>query len=213
MTILVERALVKDILQIPRADTVADYLLSALIEQASDEAEDYCRRKFLKKERVETFRSYEQAGWDPEPQYIWLDGPVDMSQPFIVSWQDTANYSRNGNDISAGKYDLDPEKALLKIRGDTSELLSRLPIPRGSYFGNSPAGFVVRYTGGYPITVASPNSTPDPLDDYGVVQVPKGLKMAIAQKVARDFQTSRTLLPWTDEEHTRLKAWKKKDII
>ncbi len=68
MTKLTERALVKDILGIARADLMYDSILNGMIEAASNEAQEWCRRKFAYGIRTELHQSYEQASSDPTPQ-------------------------------------------------------------------------------------------------------------------------------------------------
>ncbi len=77
MTKLTERALVKDILGISRMDLSPDPILNGMIETASNEAELWCRRKFPYAVRQELHQRYAQSIHNPDPQYIWLDGPLD----------------------------------------------------------------------------------------------------------------------------------------
>lgn len=211
---LTERALVKDLLEIARADTLQDTILNNMIEQASEEAESACRRSFTKAARVEYYRSYEQMVYDLEAQYIWLDGPVDTDEVFSIVYDPTNEHATAGLTLELTDYVLDAAKGLVTVKGATG--LSRnlaISVISGAVFLYSPTGFQVTYTGGYEMTVKPDGEDDDPLDDYGVTQVPNGLKMIIAQKVARDFTAKKMLMPWTDDEMASLKPFKKKDIL
>lgn len=213
---LVERALVKDLLEIARADTLQDAVLDSMINDASDEAAEFCRRKFEKEARVEYFQSYDQTFFDPVPQFIWLDGPIDLTAPFKIVFSsyglhDTSGINLEDNNID---YKLDLKESLINVYGISGT--SSDPALIGLVGGNfvySPTGFQVTYTGGYEVTVKPDGEPDDPMDDYGVVQVPRGLKMIVAQKVARDFTDKKMLMPWTDDEKLSLKPYKKKDMI
>lgn len=211
---LVERAVVKDLLEIARADSLQDQTLNNMIEQASEEAEDHCRRKFTKAARVEYFRSYDQDLLEPDPQWIWLDGPVDLTQPFSIVYDPTNNHDQSGLTLDANDYILDANLGLITIKGATGLSRNLALVAFGhNVFAYSATGFQVTYTGGYPVTEKPEAEPVDPMDDYGVVQVPRGLKMIIATKVARDFTEKKMLLPWKDEEKSALKPFEKKDLL
>lgn len=71
---LVERSLVKNIANYPLADTLRDEELDGMIEQASYEVEEICRREFnYKVAHVQFHQSYEQNIADPVPQFLWLE--------------------------------------------------------------------------------------------------------------------------------------------
>lgn len=215
MTKLTERSRVKDFAQIPRADTLQDALINAMIEQASAEVEDITRRKFEKKERVEYHTSYEQAAFDPEPQIVLLDAfPVDMEQQFILKW--SAYDHRENLTITLNpdedEFGVEEEKGFIWVRS-AGGIAQNLPLLGATWITYAPRGFQVTYTGGYSVTEAPEGHTADPLDDFGVAQVPEGLKNIIAQKIARDLKEVRYLLPFSDNEKKLLKPWQKKDLI
>lgn len=212
---LTERAKVKDLLGIARADTLQDELLSSMIEQASAEAEQICRRKFTKSARVEYYQSYDQLAYDPTPQYIWLDGPIDTAETFSIVWAQYNRHADVGVALTAQDYQLDQDKALVLV-GSTTGVLSNLPLPAGyalPSIGASPTGFQVTYTGGYPLNSKPIGEPADPLDDYGVTQVPESLKSIIARKVAEDWKQAKSFIPWDDTQRQMLVPWKKKDIL
>jgi len=51
------------------------------------------------------------------------------------------------------------------------------------------------------------------MDDFGVTQVPSGLKYVLASKISEDFQDRKKLLPFTDDQKLRLNPYRKKDIL
>lgn len=71
---LVERSLVKNIANFPLADTLRDEELDGMIEQASYEVQEFCRRDFsYAAAHVQFLQSYEQNIADPVPQFLWLE--------------------------------------------------------------------------------------------------------------------------------------------
>lgn len=213
MTKLTERDLVKELLGIARADTINDLLINRLIEVNSEEAERICRRKFAKATRTSYHQSYEQAFGDPTHQYVWLDGPVDLGQPFLITYASLSRHETDGRTLQPTEYRLEAETGLVTVMGGrlgTDQAIVQLN--RGILYEADPAGFKVTYTGGY-VTTAKPGVwTDDPLDDFDVTQVPSALKMIVASKVARDmgakgFQT------WSEDEKRALKPWTKKDVF
>lgn len=213
MTKLTDRSLVKDMIGLGRADTLYDNILNGMIQQASDEAAEFCRRDFAKKARVEYFQSYEQLATDPTPQYIWLDGPVDTEQPLVIVYAMYGDHA-NGSEVTPENYILDAEQGLIKVRGGAGSLLYQLPIAsRGMLYGQDPTGFQVTYTGGYAVSTPPNNHTPDPLDDFDVAAVPAGLKSILALKISEDFKDRKVLLPWTKEQKGSLKPYQKKDML
>jgi hypothetical protein len=82
---LCERSRIKDLLQIPRADTLLDDTLNGLIEQASEEVAHITRRAFEYAARTEFHASYDQEPEDPTPQYIhleaWSKSRTDSAPP------------------------------------------------------------------------------------------------------------------------------------
>jgi hypothetical protein len=191
---LTERALVKDILQIPRADQRQDPLLDSLIEAASAETERICNRKFAYRENiVETWPSFDQSFADPEPQFHIVDSfPMSTSVPQI-QW---SPYDQRPNLVvylsyDTGDFAFNPETGLISIRY-MGVAATNLPFVGGIMFTYHPRGFQITYSGGYPTTAPpSPNDNPDPLDDYGVTDVPVALKLIVAQKAAEDFRALR----------------------
>jgi len=107
MVKLVERALIKDLMSIPRADTAMDSIMNGMIEQASAEVERIVRREFEKKARTEFYKSYEQGQLDPDPLYIWLRSfPVDPAAvgPTIV-WDAFDLHDTSGTTLDESQND------------------------------------------------------------------------------------------------------------
>jgi len=214
MTKLVERALVKDLLQIARADTFEDARIDSMIELLTEDVEHYCRRKFTKADRVEYYRSYDQMFNDPDPQYVWLDGPVDTGSPFGIVWSPNMRHATAGVTLQPEDYTLDAEQGLLMISGASGLAQSLIPIGFGGrLYGYAAQGFQVAYTGGYAVTINPGIDPADPMDDFGVTQVPSGLKYVLASKISEDFQDRKKLLPFTDDQKLRLNPYRKKDIL
>jgi hypothetical protein len=222
MSKLLERALVKDLLGIARADSFYDYLLDSMVQQASEEVGTYCRRVFERSARVEFFKSYDQMPGDTDSQYVWLDGPVDLAEQLELRWSDQMDHDTNGIVLERDRdYRVDTRRDVLIITGyygNISSVSSRLM----AYIRDHSQGFKVRYTGGYAVSEEPGGHTADPTDDFGVTAVPPGLKMAIAQKIAKDWRAARTLpvpnptpklTPWTDEDLSTLRPWKKMDTL
>jgi hypothetical protein len=195
VTKLTERALVKDLLQIPRADSRQDTILDSLIQTVSAECERICRRNFSHQPFiVEYFTSYDQSFSDPEPQLLIVGSfPIDGSFEPQVQW---SPYDHREDlfiklEHSTGDYSYDLESGLISIRY-MGVAATNLPIVGGTLFTYHPRGFQVSYAGGYPTNDApSPDDNPDPLDDYGITQVPTGLKLTVAKKVAADYRALR----------------------
>jgi hypothetical protein len=214
LTKLTERALVKDLIGIARADLIYDTILNGMIDTASDRAEEWCRRKFAYGLREEFHQSYEQSLSDPNPQYVWLDGPIDPAVQLIINWS-WNEWQDFAQELSRESYTVDLEQGLIVLTLKlASPGYSYSPFPYSRQFVTSPTGFKVKYAGGYPVS-APPTTgyTFDPSDDYGVVQVPDGLKLAVAQKVAADFTNNRIVTPWSDDQLQLLRPYKKKDMI
>jgi len=222
MVKLVERALVKDLLMLPRADTMPDGILNGLIQSASDEAVRLTRRSFGKMERVEFRQSYDQAVADPEPQWLLMDAyPIDMAQPLKVEYS-PYEWRPQGSilvlNFTSQDYTVEPDKGKIVVRGATDYVYTSYVPINGRMFTYSPRGFRVTYTGGYPVSVA-PEGDPDPLDDYGVVQVDEGLKLVVAQQVASQYKYLRGNLEKVTKEDLSeayrqdLKPFTKKDMI
>jgi hypothetical protein len=224
---LTERARVKRLLKVAEADTINDELYDALIDQVSTEAEQICRRHFTyNPNRVEYYQSYEQNPFDPDPQYLWLDGPIDPDVQMVIVWAAYDQHDANGitlNPTPANPiypyqnedYRIDYDRSLVIIKSSTGSV-ANMPIPAGvglPVYSYSPTGFRVSYAGGYRV-LEKPDSEPDdPLDDWGVVLVPVGLRHIIAKKVAADLTTYDMAMPWGLEERNWLKPWMKRDLI
>jgi len=64
----------------------------------------------------------------------------------------------------------------------------------------------------------------DPIDDFGVIQIPEALKIILARKIVDDIREGESkaspfgravgfLRPWTDEQRMMLRPWTKKDVV
>lgn len=208
---LVERALLKDIIGMARADTGSDNLLDAMLEAATDEVMRLTRRQYLKGPYTEYYKSYEQLPSDPTSQWIWVDvPPFDTQASITVSYSSTGNHDTDGSILTVGK-----EYAI----GTSLDHVEVFSITVGSgvafvpYFGyaHNPRGFKITYTGGYAAS-ADPVGD-DPMDEPGVVQVPAGLKMVIASKIAKDFRKGRILQVWDEDDRRALRPYMKKDQV
>lgn len=213
---LTERAKVKDLLGIARSDSLQNDLLDGLIEQNSEQVEELCRRSFTKAARTEYYQSYDQDAYDPCPQYLWLDGPIDKTQLLEIKWAPYDQHDEVGIALTGTDYQLDEGRALIIVRAATGPIAG-MPIARGlvlPVFTFAPRGFQVRYTGGYPVSEKPDNEPIDPMDDYGVTQVPNSLKAVVAFKCATDWKEGNKMaLPWVPEQVAQLKPWKKKDVL
>jgi hypothetical protein len=192
---LTDRALCKDLLQMPRADLRQDLILDGLIQSASEDAERITRRKFgYQANIVEYHPSYDQGFNDPEPVFFIVDSfPLDPLVAPIVKWSNADHRAdlQTTLDPANGDFTYDPEKGLFSIRYMGAATMTQ-PIIGGFQFSYAPRGFQVTYAGGYPVTEPpSSNDSPDPLDEYGVAQVPTGLKLIVAKKVAADYRALR----------------------
>ena len=214
MTIkLTERALVKDLLGIARADSLNDHILNQLIEQTSAEVERLTRREFVEIQRVEFFESLDMDGVDPVPIYIDLNAPVDTDQAFEIVWALYSRHDTDGITLEAEDFQLDETTGRLIIISSSSITTRILPLGGLPWFQYSPNGFRVTYTGGFPLSLAPSGDPSDPLDDFGVVQVPEALKYVVARKIKSDFTEAGMGLPWTEKERQWLRPWKKSDLL
>ena len=160
-TKLVDRASIKDLLGIARADSLYDQTFNRLITEASEFVTNYCRRNFLKGARTEFYRSYDQWPGDQDPQYIWLDGPIDLTAQFEITY--AAHQDRDTNGVILVKdedYRIDLEQSLVTVY-TVSTLYLRVALLTKALIEYSPTGFRVKYTGGYPITTGTPT---DPME-------------------------------------------------
>lgn len=326
MVKLVERALVKDLANIARADTQFDARLNSMIAQASTQVEKMTKREYEKKVRVDFLQSYEQYWNEPEPEYLWVTGyPIDTDESLEIIWASQDRHDTNGVTLSADAtppdYLVQSDIGLITARGATGLISNFPPYSSGQpLFTYDPRGFRVTYTGGYVLsttptagvaalgsitfasnpsnndtvtlggsvwtfktaatlalettigatlvdtlfaliadlnasidaavtlctysvssgtvigvvsdipgtggnsfTLAASVATPsgatlaggtdepsDPLDDYGVVQVPDDLKMIVARKVAADWKDNKMLKAWTEDEKSLLKEYTRK---
>jgi len=210
---LTERARVKDLLGIARADNLEDSILVAMIEQTSEEVERLCRRQFAEIQRVTFHESLDMDGVDPTPQYIHLNAPVDDQQLFEIVWAMYDRHDKDGVTLVADDFRLDTEKGLVTIRSSSAITTQILPLGRLPWYQYSPNGFRVTYTGGFLVSIAPSGDPPDPLDDFDVVQVPNGLQQVVALKIKQDFTECGMCQPWTEEQRQWLYPWKKKDLL
>lgn len=224
---LVEMSLVKDMCNIAQADTMNNAQLRNMIEQVSREAEHFCRRTFTYGFRTEYFQSYDQQPYDPVPQYCWATSyPIDPVQPIELVWAVNEMHDTIGAILDSTDYQVDYDRGLFVIRRTTGVFQGILPLIRGRLiFVNAPRGFRIKYTGGYHSLTPTPTVpyTADPLDDYDVLDVPVGLKMVLARKIAEDWRAQKTegkdkasqsvLKPWTTEQIDTLHPWRLDDTI
>lgn len=215
MVKLTERALVKDYARIARADTFLDGLIASMIDQASADLEDLIRRKFEKKERTEYHTSFDQTAFDPEPQLILPDAwPIDTAERIVLDWSPYDHRVGLSTQLTISEEDftVDSDKGFIWVRS-SGGLVNELPLIGTTLFTYAPRGFRLTYTGGYSISTVPESHTPDPLDDFGVADIPLGLKGIIAQKIARDLTRRRRLTPFDEEDMKLLRPWTKKDLI
>lgn len=210
---LTERALVKDLLGIARADCLNDHILDAMIDQTSEEVERITRREFAEVQRVEFFESLDMDGVDPVPQYIDLNAPVDEAQFFEIVWAMYDRHDTVGIIVEAADFRLNAVTGRVTISSSSSLTSQILPLGRQPWFQFSPNGFRVTYTGGYPVSIAPSGDSFDPLDDFGVAAVPKALMLVVARKIQQDHNECGMCLPWSDEQRAWLKPWSKRDIL
>lgn len=201
---LTERNLVKDFLGVNRADALLNPMIDGMIEQISDEVEGLLPRKFTKVERTEYHPSYDQNIADPMPQFIKLEAyPLDTALPITVHYSSCEDWDSEGFLLVADSdYRVaSAEKGVLTVRRASTILSEIAPIGGiNLIYRMASRGFRVTYTGGYAITADSSPLVADPLDDFGVVQVPMGLKTLLARKIAFDWMEKKMLQPWRPEE-------------
>lgn len=215
MVKLTERARVKDYAKIARADTLHDGLINDMIEQASEEIQDLTRREFEKKQRTEYHTSYEQTAFDPEPQIVLANAwPIDEGETIELIWSPYDHREGLTTELTQANEDftVDAEKGFIWVRSNGG-LVNNLPLLGTTIFSYAPRGFKLTYTGGYEVTTEPQGHTADPLDDFGVAQVPESLKNIVAQKIAKDLVEMRFLRPFEDADRKLLKPWTKKDMI
>lgn len=198
---------VKTIASIDFDDAGYDQILRGMLEQASEDVERMTRRKFEWLGRTEQFKSYDQDGIDPTPQWIYLNGPVDTGETFTLTFAGGGDHSSSGSPstlVQDTDYTLDATEGVITILPKSpAALQNAIPVVGGLFYQNCPTGFQVVYTGGYKRHTST--------DDY--VTVPDGLQNVIAVKVARDFLDCKALKPWTEDEQNALKPWRKRDIF
>lgn len=223
---LVEMSLVKDMCNIAQADVINNAQLRAMVEQVSREAEHFCRRTFTYGQRIEYFQSYDQQPYDPVPQYCWSTSyPIDLTKAIEIVWAMNEMHDTAGTILDATDYQVDADRGLFVIRRTTGVFQGILPLIRGRLiFCYAPRGFRITYYGGYSSLNPTPTGayTPDPLDDYDVLNVPLGLRMVLARKIAEDWRTQeekgvpnvmRVLKTWTAEQLDALHPWRLDDTI
>lgn len=232
---LIERSLVKTRLRMPLADTVNDELINSLIQAVSEEAERYTRRKFTYGKYEEFFPSYEQTEIGVDYQILLVKAyPIDLGQPVYLAFSPNNHVSQSVNVLqwslelaSSGAADflIEPELGRFDVVKMGSVTLN-LPTPARAGFTYAERGFRAIYWGGYPVSEQPSGAEDDPLDDYGVVQIPEGLKHVIADKVVGEyrvlkskdsyFQRGKQLAPYeaVEERFRRaLTTWVKKDQL
>jgi len=218
---LIERSLVKDLINVPRADTLWDSVLNSLIEQASDDVRRFTRREFDKIIRTEFLTSFEQSAYDPDPQYLWLLGvPIDTGQAITVVWDAYDRHDTSGITLTEadGDYFVDAPRGLIVVRqaSNVSQELLVAGSIAGPLFTYNPRGFKVTYTGGFALSVQGtppPTIDPDPIEDFGIPAIPNGLKMVMARKIATDWTAEQKLMPWSEDEQKALVVYAKKDQL
>lgn len=210
---LTERKYVKDFLGLNRADTLLNDVFDGLIELTSGEVESITGREFDLKERTEYYRSYNQDVMDPCPQFIKLQSyPLDTDERLILTYSSNESWDSTGQVLVVGTdYQIaDATKGVLTVLGASGISLELQMLGRGGYiFRAAPRGFRITYSGGYSVSTLSSPNTSDPLDEYGVAQVPLSLKMIVAKKVASDYKANKGLSPWTPEEAALLNMFKR----
>jgi hypothetical protein len=220
VTRLCEKSLVKDLLGINRHDLLLDKSLASFIDAVSSEAEQYCSRSFTKASRVATAPRYEQHIDDPDPQFIWLEGPIAQSpapQIWLSGWTTDTDIVLEGQHFEIS-YELGLIKVMPTFVGLRIDNASYIPSTPG-FLDYSASGWKVAYTGGYDVSVRPTGDDPDPSDDYGVVQVPEALKVVIATETVRRWRTIRGIQQQTPAQmqnydwRTMLNPWRKKDHI
>lgn len=234
---LCERSYVKNFLQMPLADTRQDAVINEHIQQASAEAELYTRRKFTYGQYTEYYPAYEQTIIGLDRQVLLVDAaPIDTTQPIYLAF---SPFNHIANTIIVLQWSPQMEadgSADFTVRADKGQydvlklgiLTANFPVFAGVGFTYSERGFKTVYTGGYPVTTVpnDPNFTPDPIDDFGVVQVPESLKLIVARKAAFDYRALRAkdsifqkrgqlnpVQSSMDEFRQSLKPWTKKDML
>jgi hypothetical protein len=220
---LVERDLVKDLLRLPRADTMQDRILSGLIGTVSQDVERLTRRAFEKKQRVEYRQSYDQAINDPEPQWVLVDAyPIDTVQPITVEYS-PSEWRPAGSiitlDATKADFTVEAETGKITVRNASTYIYNGFYPQGGWLFSYAPRGFRVTYTGGYAISAAPDGHTADPLDDFGVIQVDDSLKLVVANAVAAKYRFMRgnaeklTAAALDEAFRLELKPFMKKDMV
>jgi hypothetical protein len=184
----------------------------------SQQVELYTRRHFAYATQiVEFFQSYEQDYFEPSPQYLWASTyPIDITSPPSIVWSLFDDHDTAGITLNQGDFFYNADASCVMVRratGITQSLLIGSGL-RTPIFAYAPRGFRMIYAAGYPIsTPPSSGYVPDPLDDYGVVQVPDDLKELVATKVAEDYKNDKKVTRWSKEEIAMLQPYKKKDMI
>jgi len=209
---IVSRARVKDLIGIPRADTLWDERINDVIQQATSEVQEIILDRALKYEqRVEYLQSYEQMPADPSPQYLWMRAwPIDTEEDLDIVYSPNDQHATNGLTLTVDTdYTVVADKGLIIIKGAVFLTPDLWVGTRG--IGYSPRGFQVTYYGGYQVN--SEYEEQDPLDDFNVLEVPSGLASIVASKIADDWLAKKVLLPWTDEQRRTLNTYRRKNTI
>ena len=224
-------------LDINRADALFDDALDWMIQAASDQVRKLTGREFTKLARTEYHTSYETYLNEPDPQYIFTNSwPIDTGQPLKITYAAYERHTTAGIELTnSGEdpdYVVDAEDGVIMVqrvsgRGQQPLHYGYSGVPITVY---APRGFKVEYTGGYELTPDP--ATGDPLDEFGIPQIPDGLKFIIAQKVATDFLAAKQmhassgepqkfkatgsagmLKPWTEEQRETLAPYRRRKLL
>lgn len=229
---LVEMSLVKEMCNIAQADTYQNQQLRAAIAQASADVEHATNRKYEYAADTEYCQSYDQQPYDPFPQYCFVPRyPIDLTKSVVITWAPNEMHDQMGATLDSTDYQIDAERGCFIIRRTTGVFQGIIPLIRGRLiFCYAPRGFRIQYTGGYKALNPAPAGYvegamypgADPLDDYDVPDVPLGLRMVIARKIAEDWSSWRVadrdpkmfvLKPWTTEQTRLLHPYRKNDVL
>lgn len=235
MAVLVGRSAVKDIANVPSADTRWDPVIDALRERATRDVEEATGRAFAEAEYVEFHPSYNQVFGDPTPQWVIVKAPPIQSVAELV-FAPFDDHDDNGTPLVQGQdwqfeENRHGEKWALRVQRFSS-VPTTLPLPAGftSILQESPTGFRVTYTGGYAASATTVD--PDPLDEgeEGVIGAPSALQHLVALKVADDLlwiqanrrqdpeqlstilQAGGLLRPWSADQAEALRSWTRRDL-
>jgi len=207
---LTEKSRAKTAMGFARTDNLVDDIVVGMIEELSTIVEDTCGREFEKKERVEYCQSFDQGINDPVPQYLKLKSwPIDLAEPFTIVFSGNDDHDNTGIELVRGTdYTVDVDRGEVIVRALSQQGTRLLPVANSFIYSYAPRGFKVTYTGGY-TAVDTESSPPDPLDDYGMIQVPLGLRSFIASKIGADYLAKKQIQPLKPEEMQSLYPYRR----